>query len=76
VNREHVGSGGGLQTLTGRPTRGITSMTSGTVATPPTGTTSSPFPRDLHQDLFGLYNQCYAGGSPWNRPGVDHPYVK
>ncbi len=35
-----------------------------------------PYPKDLHQDLFGLYNQCYAGNSPWNTPGVDHPYVK
>ncbi len=35
-----------------------------------------PFPRDLHKKLPALYNQCYASSPPWNRPGVDYPYVK
>jgi hypothetical protein len=35
-----------------------------------------PYPKDLHQDLFGLYNQCYAGNPPWNSAGPRLPYVK
>lgn len=35
-----------------------------------------PFPRDLHQDLPALYNQCYANNPPWNSPGVDYPYAR
>ncbi|WP_254330082.1 hypothetical protein [Corallococcus exiguus] len=33
-----------------------------------------PFPQDLHEDLLGPYNQCYANQPPWTRVGVDHPY--
>ncbi|WP_253895012.1 MULTISPECIES: hypothetical protein [Corallococcus] len=33
-----------------------------------------PFPKDIHQDLFGLYNQCYANEPPWTQVGPDHPY--
>jgi hypothetical protein len=33
-----------------------------------------PFPRDLHQDLPALYNQCYANKPPWTQVGGNYPY--
>ncbi|GHG87059.1 hypothetical protein GCM10012319_44540 [Comamonas sp. KCTC 72670] len=33
-----------------------------------------PFPKDLHTDLFELYNECYANDPPWTQVGVDYPY--
>lgn len=33
-----------------------------------------PFPKDIHQTLFGLYNQCYANEPPWTSVGMDYPY--
>ncbi|WP_242588279.1 hypothetical protein [Corallococcus macrosporus] len=33
-----------------------------------------PFPKDIHQTLFKLYNQCYANSPPWTTVGTDYPY--
>ncbi|MCP3102683.1 hypothetical protein LZ198_27790 [Myxococcus sp. K15C18031901] len=33
-----------------------------------------PFPKDIHETLNGLYNQCYANNPPWTTVGVDYPY--
>ncbi|RKH50020.1 hypothetical protein D7V93_31085 [Corallococcus llansteffanensis] len=33
-----------------------------------------PFPKDIHDTLNGLYNQCYANEPPWTSTGVDYPY--
>jgi hypothetical protein len=33
-----------------------------------------PFPKDIHDTLNKLYNQCYAGTPPWTQVGVDYPY--
>ncbi|WP_240356088.1 hypothetical protein [Myxococcus eversor] len=35
-----------------------------------------PFPKAIHQELFGLYNQCYANNPPWSSVGPDYPYGK
>ncbi|MBU8895282.1 hypothetical protein DRW03_06915 [Corallococcus sp. H22C18031201] len=33
-----------------------------------------PMDPAVHNTLRGLYNQCYAGNSPWTRIGADYPY--
>ncbi|MFP2956632.1 hypothetical protein ACLEPN_02060 [Myxococcus sp. 1LA] len=33
-----------------------------------------PFPKDIHDTLNGLYNQCYANTPPWTQVGPDYPY--
>ncbi|MCY1046628.1 hypothetical protein OV208_35315 [Corallococcus sp. bb12-1] len=33
-----------------------------------------PYPKELHETLGGLYNQCYANEPPWTGTGGSYPY--